>query len=70
MSPVPPAPVGPGSPLSVRGSYSDFGWCSVDGVSERIVISYAGKDLVWAEWARWNLEAAGYRRFGSARPDE
>jgi hypothetical protein len=33
----------------------------VDGVSERIVISYAGKDLVWAEWARWHLEAAGYR---------
>jgi hypothetical protein len=26
----------------------------------RIFISHAGRDRAWAEWARWNLEAAGY----------
>ncbi|MEU4240992.1 TIR domain-containing protein [Actinoplanes sp. NPDC026619] len=26
----------------------------------RIFISHADRDLAWAEWARWHLEAAGY----------
>jgi TIR domain-containing protein/tetratricopeptide repeat protein/NB-ARC domain-containing protein len=26
----------------------------------RILISHAGRDRAWAEWARWHLEAAGY----------
>ncbi|WP_170154145.1 FxSxx-COOH system tetratricopeptide repeat protein [Actinoplanes italicus] len=28
---------------------------------DRIVISHTGKDRDWAQWARWHLEAAGYR---------
>jgi hypothetical protein len=32
----------------------------VDDVADRIVISHAGKDRAWAEWARWYLEKAGY----------
>jgi tetratricopeptide (TPR) repeat protein len=32
----------------------------VDGVSDRIVISYADRDRAWAEWARWHLGNAGY----------
>jgi tetratricopeptide (TPR) repeat protein len=41
-------------------SFSGFGSCSVDGVVARILISHAGKDRPWAEWARWHLEAAGH----------
>jgi tetratricopeptide (TPR) repeat protein len=32
----------------------------VDGVSDRIFISYTGRDRPWAEWARWHLEKAGH----------
>jgi hypothetical protein len=33
----------------------------VDGVdAPRILISHAGRDRAWAEWARWHLETAGY----------
>jgi tetratricopeptide (TPR) repeat protein len=32
----------------------------VDGVADRIFISYTGRDRAWAEWARWHLEKAGY----------
>jgi hypothetical protein len=41
-------------------SFSGFGSCSVDDVVSRILISHAGKDRPWAEWARWHLEAAGH----------
>jgi tetratricopeptide (TPR) repeat protein len=41
-------------------SFSGIGSCSVDGVVARILISHAGKDRPWAEWARWHLEAAGH----------
>ncbi|MFI7601207.1 FxSxx-COOH system tetratricopeptide repeat protein [Actinoplanes sp. NPDC049681] len=35
----------------------------MDAVNDasRIFISHAGRDRPWAEWARWHLEAAGYR---------
>ncbi|MFI7596714.1 FxSxx-COOH system tetratricopeptide repeat protein [Actinoplanes sp. NPDC049681] len=29
--------------------------------ASRIFISHAGRDRAWAQWARWHLEAAGYR---------
>ncbi|MFI7596706.1 FxSxx-COOH system tetratricopeptide repeat protein [Actinoplanes sp. NPDC049681] len=28
--------------------------------ASRIVISHAGRDRAWAEWARWHLQSAGY----------
>ncbi|WP_170154286.1 FxSxx-COOH system tetratricopeptide repeat protein [Actinoplanes italicus] len=29
-------------------------------MTSRILISHAGRDRAWAEWARWHLETAGY----------
>jgi tetratricopeptide (TPR) repeat protein len=45
---------------AVRWSFSGSICCNVDGVSDRIVISFADRDRAWAEWARWHLEKAGH----------
>jgi tetratricopeptide (TPR) repeat protein len=49
-----------GHSAAVRWSFSGSVCCNVDGVSDRIFISYTGRDRPWAEWARWHLEKAGH----------